>query len=301
MPRLTAIVLGSAAGGGYPQWNCRCPVCRLAWEGDPRVTPRTQASLAVSADGESWTLLNASPDLRAQIAATPVLHPRSGARGSPIGAVVLTGAEVDQVAGLLCLRERTAFALHATAATHAGFAANPIFGVLAPDLVERRVALPGAPFGLPGAMTAELFEVPGKVPLYLEQDGADLMAVAGGNVGIEVRAGGVHLAFVPGAAKITPALRERLAATDALLIDGTLFEDAEMIRAGVSEKTGRRMGHLPISGAEGTIAALEGLGNRRILIHINNTNPVLVADSPQRREVEAAGWEVAFDGMQIVL
>src|SRR5580704_10234107 len=137
MGRATAIVLGAAAGGGIPQWNCRCPVCQLAWAGDSRVKPRTQASLAVSADGSHWTLLNASPDLRAQLQATPALWPRAGLRDSPIAAVVLTGAEVDQTAGLLTLRERQNFTLFATGETLAALAANPIFGVLATDLVAR--------------------------------------------------------------------------------------------------------------------------------------------------------------------
>src|SRR5581483_1002128 len=129
MGRLTAIVLGAAAGGGFPQWNCRCDVCRLAWDGDPRVTPRTQASLAISADGERWTLLNAAPDLRAQLAVTPVLHPHGAKRTSPIAAVVLTGAEIDQTAGLLNLREPQPFLLAATAETLAALDANPMFGV----------------------------------------------------------------------------------------------------------------------------------------------------------------------------
>ena len=152
MGRLTAVVLGSAAGGGFPQWNCRCPVCRLAWEGDARVRARTQASLAVSADGKRWVLLNASPDLRAQLAATPRLQPQGGVRGSPIEAVVLTGAEVDQIAGLLHLRERQPFTVYATDATLAILADNPIFGVLAGDVVQRQpVALDAAVFGRPAS------------------------------------------------------------------------------------------------------------------------------------------------------
>src|ERR1700757_4507187 len=145
MGHLTAIVLGSAAGGGFPQWNCRCPVCRLAWAGDPRVRPRTQASLAVSSDGESWVLINASPDLPQQSRQSKALQPCSGTRGSPIKSVVLTGAEIDQVAGLLSLRERQAFTLYATAATLATLADNAMFAVLAPDLVIRRAAVPGEP------------------------------------------------------------------------------------------------------------------------------------------------------------
>src|SRR5882672_10855779 len=138
MDRLTAIVLGAAAGGGFPQWNCRCEVCRLAWDGDPRVSARTQASLAVSADGERWTLLNAAPDLRAQLATTPALHPRGTTRGSPISAVVLTGAEIDQTAGLLNLRERQPFTLAATAETLMALNQNTMFDALAPDVVTRR-------------------------------------------------------------------------------------------------------------------------------------------------------------------
>src|SRR4051812_41840544 len=137
MGRLTAIVLGAAAGGGYPQWNCRCAVCRLAWDGDARVRRRTQASLAVSGDGQHWALINASPDLRAQIAATPPLHPRD-LRGSPIEAVVLTGAEIDQTAGLLSLRERQPFTLIATEHTLGALADNPMFSALASDVVTRR-------------------------------------------------------------------------------------------------------------------------------------------------------------------
>src|SRR6185369_8263397 len=135
---LTAIVLGAAAGGGFPQWNCNCEVCRLAWAGDNRVRARTQASLAVSGDGEHWTLINASPDLRSQIQCTPRLHPRGGKRGSPIETVVLTGAEIDQITGLLSLRERTPFTIIATAATLAAVAGNPMFGALASDVVLRR-------------------------------------------------------------------------------------------------------------------------------------------------------------------
>src|SRR4029079_6352260 len=170
MGRLTAIVLGAAAGGGFPQWNCRCPVCQLAWAGDTRVKPRTQASLAVSTDGERWILLNASPDLRAPVQATPVLKPRAGTRDTPIAAVVLTGSEVDQVAGLLALRERQNFTVLATSETLAALDANPIFRVLAGDVVTRKPIARNAPFALPGDLSVELFAVPGKVALYLEDD-----------------------------------------------------------------------------------------------------------------------------------
>ena len=301
MSRLTAIVLGAAAGGGYPQWNCRCDVCRLAWDGDPRVTPRTQASLAVSADGEHWTLFNAAPDLRAQLAATPALHPRGALRASPIQAAVLTGAEIDQTAGLLNLRERQAFTIHATAETLAALAANPMFNALGADVVTRNAVPLGGRIVLPGGLTAELFVVPGKVPLYLEQGIPETAVESGANVGVEISAGGARLCFVPGAAAVTPALFERLKRADAVMFDGTLYTDDEMIAAGLGPKTGRRMGHMPVSGADGSLAALAGLDKRRIYIHINNTNPVLIEGSAQRRAVEAAGWEIAADGMEIAL
>jgi pyrroloquinoline quinone biosynthesis protein B len=301
MGRLTAIVLGSAGGGGYPQWNCLCPACRLAWGGDKRAKPRTQASLAVTADGEHWTLINASPDLRTQLIAAPQLRPRGGARGSPIAAVVLTGAEVDQVAGLLTLRERAPFTLFATAQTLATLKANPIFGVLAADVVTRTAVAPDRPFALPGGLTAELFAVPGKVPLYLE-DGDPAPAMDdNATAGAELVCGARRLAYVPGAAAMTPALHQRLAKADVVLFDATLFADDEMIAAGVGEKTGRRMGHMPLSGEGGSLAALAGLPGRRILTHINNTNPILIEGSPERSKVEAAGFEVAEDGMEIVL
>jgi pyrroloquinoline quinone biosynthesis protein B len=301
MGRLTAIVLGAAAGGGFPQWNCRCAVCRLAWAGDPRVRARTQSSLAVSADRHRWVLLNASPDLRAQIASNGVLQPQEDPRGSPIIAVVLTGAEVDQVAGLLTLRERQIFVLYATDDTLAAVTANPIFGVLAPDVVCRRPVALGERFAAAPDMQMELFAVPGKLPLYLEGENPALAIEGESNVGVEVQADGKRLVYVPGAAAITPELKQRLAGADVALFDGTLFTDDEMIRAGTGSKTGRRMGHMPIEGNDGTLAALTDVATRRVFTHINNTNPILIAGSPERQKVEAAGWEIAEDGLEIVL
>ena len=298
---LTAIVLGAAAGGGFPQWNCRCPVCQLAWDGASNVCARTQASLAVSGDGERWTLLNAVPDLRSQIRTTTTLHPRGPSRGSPIAAVVLTGAEVDQVSGLLDLRERQPFDLYGTAQTLDILRNNAIFDVLAPDVVTRRSIAYGEAFQLPGELEAELFAVPGKVPLYLERGAENLSGEPGANAGVEIRSGGARLVFVPGAADVTPTLKDRLTGADVVLFDGTLFTDDEMIRTDTGAKTGRRMGHIPIDGDGGSLAALRGVGKRRIYIHLNNTNPVLIEGSPERRKVETAGWEVAADGLEIAL
>ena len=299
MGRLTAIVLGSAAGGAFPQWNCRCPVCALAWAGDKRVIPRTQAGIAVSSGDGRWTLINASPDLGQQIRATRALHPAGGLRGSPIDAVVLTGAEIDQIAGLLSLRESSPFTLYATPSSHAAVAANAMFGAM--SAMTRRAINPGEKFMLTGNIEANLFTVPGKLPLYLEGDDPDIGAESAANVGIELAYDGARLVFVPGAAAVSDAMRERFARADVILFDGTLFTDDEMLRTGTGKKTGRRMGHMPIDGEGGTLEALNGVKARRMFIHINNTNPILIGGSPERNKVEAAGWQVAEDGMEIVL
>ena len=301
MRRLTAIVLGSAAGGGFPQWNCRCPVCQLAWAGDRRVKSRTQASLAVSANGEDWLLINASPDLPEQLRRSPALHPRSGTRGSPIKAVLLTGAEIDQVAGLLSLREREAFGLYASASALEVLEHNSVFGVLASDVVQRRVTPLGHPCVMPGGLEAELFAVPGKVPLYLEGDDPDTMSESAGTVGVEITAQGARVLYIPGAAAVTPAMRERLARADAVFFDGTLYRDNEMIATNTGTKTGRRMGHMSIDGQDGSLDALKDVKARRIYIHINNTNPILVDGSPERMHVLSKGWEIAEDGLELSL
>jgi pyrroloquinoline quinone biosynthesis protein B len=226
------------------------------------------------------------------------LHPRDGLRGSPIAAVVLTGAEIDQCAGLLNLREGHAFALYALPDTLDALAGNTMFAALSPAFVERRPVAFGEPFELPGGIEAELFAVPGKVPLYLEDGTRELGETV---AGVQLRCGGASMCFVPGCAELTDTIKQRLTAADVVLFDATLFTDDEMIRARVGAKTGRRMGHMPIAGADGSLAELAGLRNRRIYVHINNTNPVLVAGSPERHTVEAAGWEVAADGLEIVL
>src|SRR5215831_2984657 len=274
MGRLSALVLGSAAGGGFPQWNCRCPTCRLAWAGDARVRPRTQASLAVSADGENWLLINA---------------------------VVLTGAEIDQVAGLLSLREREPFMVCATPVTLAALAENAMFGVLAPDVVKRTAIIPGVPLALPGEIQAQVFMVPGKLPLYLEGENPEIASETAANVGVEISAHNARMIYIPGAAAVTAAMTQRIKGADVVFFDGTLFRDDEMIASGTGAKTGRRMGHMPIDGQDGSLAVLEGVAGRRVYVHVNNTNPILIEGSPERVEVERKGWEVAEDGMEIVL
>ena len=302
-------VLGAAAGGGFPQWNSNAVGCRRARAGDPHARPRTQASVAISADGDRWFLLNASPDLRQQIEATPCLHPRGDVRSSPIAGVVLTGGDVDAIAGLLTLRERHKFTVYGTDRIHQVLEANPIFEVLARDVVDRQRVVVGTPTmlalpdGAPSGPAVELFAVPGKVPLYLE-DAAVAPSIVEGEetVGAAISDGNRRLFFIPGCAGMTDALAQRLEGADLVLFDGTLWTNDEMLRAGLGAKTGLRMGHMSVSGPNGTLAAFSGLKIRRkILLHINNSNPILLDDSPEREVVEAAGWEVAYDGMEIQL
>lgn len=305
---LRVIVLGAAAGGGFPQWNSAGPGCLRARRGDITAPARTQASVAVSADGENWVLVNASPDLRQQIAATPVLHPRQGKlRHSPVAAVVLTGGEVDAVMGLLHLRERHRFEIWGAPPALSVLEANPIFRAVNPDMVSRRPLPIGEEFDLHG-LRITAYPVPGKVPLFAEEAGlAADAAVApvtedGEALGLALSAGGGNLHIIPGCAMMTTALRERLAGAECVLFDGTLFTDDEMIRMGAGPKTGRRMGHMPMTGPGGTLEAFQDLGvRRRIFLHVNNTNPALLADSLERAELTAAGWEVAEDGMEICL
>lgn len=303
---LRAIVLGAGAGGGFPQWNSAGLGCQRSRAGDPRAMPRSQASLAVSADGERWLLVNASPDLRAQIAATPALHPRTTPlRNSPIAAIALTGAEVDTVAGLLNLRERQALRLYGAAQSLAVLAGNPIFRALNPEFVTREVMPLEAAFapldgqGQPLGLSIEAYPVPGKVPLFAETTGDPGLAEGGEALGLAISAGGATLHYIPGCAMMTPALAARLRGAACVLFDGTLHSDDEMIQAGAGPKTGRRMGHMSMTE---TVAAFAPLNvARRIFVHINNTNPALLEDSAERAALTSAGWDVAEDGMEIAL
>jgi len=307
---LDAVVLGSAAGGGFPQWNSNAPACRRARRSDGAAVPRSQASIAVSANQRDWFVLNASPDLRLQIEATRVLHPHEGLRSSPIAGVIVPGGDIDAIAGLLHLRERHRFSVYAPARVLSVIAANPIFNVLAPDCVERiempldrQIELAGATGRSGVAVVA--FAVPAKVPLYLETAGEEPgIAEDGDAVGLQIVDLGTAKSFffIPGCAAMSDRLRRRLTGSELVFFDGTLWRDDEMIRLGVGTKTGRRMGHISMSGDDGAIAAFRDLGvKRRIFIHINNSNPVLLGESPERKLAEAAGWEIAYDGMEVRL
>jgi pyrroloquinoline quinone biosynthesis protein B len=279
------------------------------------VNPRTQSSLIASADGRGWVLFNASPDIRQQIAATPQLQPQPGAplRSTPIRAVVLTNADVDHVAGLLSLRERQPFAIYATTQVLASLDANSIFNVLDPEIVPRRTLDISSETHILDAegngtgIRIEAFAVPGKIALYLEdasQPDANFGSDAGDTIAVRfVGDRPENSAFyIPGCARIDAALGRRLSGAACLFFDGTLYTDDEMITSGVGTKTGARMGHMAMSGEAGSIRGLKDVPiGRRVFVHINNTNPVLDESSAEHAAVRAAGWEIAFDGMEVEL
>ncbi len=306
-------VLGAAAGGGLPQWNCAGRNSADARLGRDGVKPQTQASIAVSANERDWVIVNAAPELRQQINDNPELHPRpeAGPRNSPIKAVLLTNGDVDAVAGLLSLREGQPFSLYGSDRVLGILAQNSIFNVLNPAKVRRIPFLLDTPFEIEGpdgptGIVVEAFTVPGKVPLYLEDKAA---GAAGGfgtkegdTIGLRISdpVSGAHFFYVAACARIDNRLAKQLRGAPLVFFDGTLFTDNEMIDQGLMPKTGTRMGHMNISGEDGSIAAFEPLGvTRRIFIHVNNSNPVHHPGSKARAAVEAAGWEVAYDGMRL--
>lgn len=306
-------ILGSAAGGGFPQWNCNGIHSAGARSGRPGYKTRTQSSLAISSDGRNWALLNASPDLRQQIAGTPELHPdKTGPlRNSPIKAAVLTNADVDHIVGLINLRERQPFAIYGSNQVLETINANSIFNVCARDIVPRlalpldkRTKLSGA--GVDLGLTIEAFAVPGKIALFLENGGADANYGSrdGDTIGLEIwdDRTGKSFFYIPGCAEIDPPLAQRIKGAELIFFDGTLYTDDEMLVQGLLDKTGKRMGHISMSGPDGSVEAFKPLNiKRRIYVHINNSNPALDENSDARKYVESAGWEVGYDGMEIHL
>jgi pyrroloquinoline quinone biosynthesis protein B len=304
-------VLGSAAGGGFPQWNCGCPNCAGVRTGSIRALARTQESVAVSADGESWFLLNASPEVRQQIESFPKLYPRTQ-RDTPIQGIVLTNGDLDHCLGLLSLRESQPLALYATARVRSGFTeGNVLYRTLerfdgqvtwhALELGEPGPELPlllqgGAPSGL----TLRAFAAPGKAALHLDQSKPE----PGDNIGLLIHdaRSGKTLAYVPAAGATSGAVTSAMTSADAVFFDGTFWSSDELIKLGGSTRRAEDMAHWPIGGSEGSLRFLAGLpASRRVLIHINNTNPMLREDSAERASVHAAAVEVAFDGMELTL
>jgi len=289
-------VLGSAAGGGSPQWNCGCPVCATVRSGAAPV--RTQSSVAVSGDRRSWFLINASPDVRTQIEAFPALHPHGG-RATPLRAVLLTDAELDHTLGLLLLREAPALRLYTTPAVYKTLCDGS--GILRTleryCAVDWRPVAPGSDVPLTDGLSFRAFDVP-----TTKRDrfgtGADHGRVVGHRL-TDRRTGGT-LVYLPGVQALTPELRAEIAGCDCLLIDGTCWRDNELIRLGLAGKTSREMGHLPVDGPDGSLAQLGRLGvHRTIFVHMNNTNPILLDGTPERRRVEEGGVEVAVDGLEV--
>jgi pyrroloquinoline quinone biosynthesis protein B len=308
---LRVVVLGAAAGGGVPQWNCGCDGCRAA-RADGHELQRTQASVAFSADGGHWFLINASPDLRQQLNATPRLHPKAGMlRHTPIAGVILTNGEVDAVAGLLSMREGSPFTIYAHERVLAILRSNSIFNVLNEKNVQRQPIGIGEPFEprLPDGSRCGIevlpFAVPGKSAWYLEgkahpggHDGA------GDTLGLKItdKATGKSFYFLAACSEVTDALKAEINGASLVFFDGTVWRDDEMIKAGLGNKTGKSMGHVAMSGDDGAIARLAGLDiDRKIFLHINNSNPVLLPSSPERMAAEQAGWQIPEDGTEIVL
>ena len=308
---LRVVVLGAAAGGGVPQWNCGCPVCLAARTERPELES-TQASIAISADGGHWFLVNASPDLRQQLIATPQLHPKAGKlRHSPISGVILTNGEIDAVAGLLSMREGSSFTIYAHPKVLSILKANSIFNVLNEKNVQRQPVEVGEAFeptlpdGSPSGIEILPFAVPGKSAWYLEGEvhpaGDD---VAGDTIGLRVgdKATGKYFYFLATCADITDDLKSRLAGAPLIFFDGTVWRDDELIAAGLGNKTGQSMGHIAMSGDHGAIESLASLDiGRKIFLHINNSNPALLRDSAERKLAERAGWQIPVDGTEIVL
>ena len=308
---LRVVVLGAAAGGGVPQWNCGCPVCRTARNGHSELQS-TQASIAVSADGAHWFLINASPDLRQQLIATPQLHPATGQlRHSPIAGVILTNGEVDAVAGLLSMREGSPFTIYAHPKVLAILKSNSIFNVLNEKNVRRHPIEVNQPFepalpdGSPSGIEILPFAVPGKSAWYLEGTVHPAGSEgAGDTLGLRIadRATGKLLYFLAACAGVTDELKSRLLGAAAVFFDGTVWRDDELIAAGLGNKTGQGMGHIAMSGERGAIESLANLDiGRKMFLHINNSNPVLLRDSAERKAAERAGWQIPADGTEITL
>lgn len=302
-------VLGSSAGGGFPQWNCGCPNCDGLRSGILDAEPRTQESVALSADGVSWVLLNASPDIGRQIQASRCLAPR-GRRHSPIAAIVLTNGDLDHCLGLFSLRESQPLVVYATERVRQGLVERNVMARtldrFRDQVTWRRIVLGREQELVPAeggrnGLGLTGVAAPGKLPLHLE----GLMAPdPEDNVGLVIRERptGRSLAYFPAAASVTPPIRKAAETADAVFFDGTFWSSDELIRLGVGLKRAEEMAHLPIGGEGGSLARCSDLAaTRRIYIHVNNTNPILDPRSPERASVEERGWEVAADGMEVAL
>ena len=300
-------VLGSAAGGGFPQWNCNCPQCSAVRSGSPHHLPRTQSSIAVTANESDWLLVNTSPDVLQQIKAFPALQPARALRDTGIAAVLLMDAQIDHTTGLLMLREhRQKLPLYCHPLVREDLSTgNPLFKVLSHycDIDWHDLQLQTS-FHVPGLSGLHFQALPliSNAPPYSPHRDKPQ---PGDNVGLTVKdeTSGKTLFYAPGLGQMEPHVWQAMQQADCVMVDGTLWTDDEMIALGASQKTSRAMGHMPQSGADGMMAWLDKLPShvRKILIHINNTNPILDDSSPQRQTLNTHGIEVAYDGMEIEL
>lgn len=302
------IVLGSSAGGGFPQWNCNCPNCTGVRNGTINALPRTQSSIAVSTNDKDWVLINASPDILAQIKATPLLQPNRHARDTGIAAVMLMDAQIDHVTGLLMLREGKPLPLYCTAPVYEDLTSNlPLINVLSHYCTvnwhEIPVAEKPVAIDVPVTENVQFIPVPltSKAPPYSPHRANPQR---GDNMGLFITntQTGKSLFYAPGLGEIEPHVLDYMHKADCLLVDGTLWTADEMIRMGFSKKMAADMGHLALSGTGGMIELLDNISDtRKILIHINNTNPILNEDSEERAVLRQHNIEVSFDGMEIEL
>ena len=299
-------ILGSAAGGGFPQWNCNCSNCSGVRNGTLRAQPRTQSSIAISDDGQNWILCNASPDIRAQLESFPALQPARRPRDTAIGAIILLDSQIDHTTGLLTLREGCPHEVWCTEMVHQDLTTGfPLFNMLS----HWNGGLRWNPIGLEGQFSIDCCPNLLISPIPLRSSAPPYSPHRndphpGDNIGllIEDRRSGGRLFYAPGLGQVSEALCETMRGADCLLVDGTLWRDDEMQVREVGDKLGSEMGHLPQSGPGGMIEVLDGVpGKRKILIHINNTNPILDEESAERRILDEHGIEVAFDGMDIEL
>lgn len=300
-------ILGSAAGGGFPQWNCNCRNCRGVRDGSVIAQPRTQSSIALSDDGVNWILCNASPDIRAQLASFPALQPARRLRDSAIAAIILLDSQIDHTTGLLSLREGCPHEVWCTEMVHqdlsTGFPLFPMLSHWNGGLKHNLIALDTEPFVIPACPGLRITAIAlrSSAPPYSPHRGNPH---PGDNIGLfveDTRSGGT-LFYAPGLGQMDDGLLEWMRRADCLLVDGTLWRDDEMLVCEVGDKLGSEMGHLPQSGPGGMLEVLDGVPvARKVLIHINNTNPILDTASPERAELDARGIEVAFDGMDIHL
>ena len=290
-------VLGSSAGGGLPQWNCGCANCTRARRGDPAVPPRAQPSVALSADGERWSLLNASPDIRDQLARFPGLHPRPQTRDIPLDTVLITNADLDHTLGLLVLREALPYRVVTTPwIRDALLEHNAAFRLLEAAFAVVKLDEP-IPVDRAGTLEARFFAVPGKVPTYL-RDHMENQPESTLGVRVTDTRTDRRLVYVPGVRALEGAVRSELEAASASFVDGTFFSRDELRESRPAAPDAIAMGHQPVGGPGGSLAALAALPGRRIYIHVNNTNPMLDASSEQAAEVARAGVEIAADGME---